>query len=112
MIPCILFLSKSGILYAGMFIVMILHELICYNPVNGHKAGESDVHDAGNETLCLAGKNRQSQEIVARRKKGKTAFLQRPFDILWSCPECYVIPWKSLSKKRRNSGGFTDRSKA
>ena len=35
----------------------------------------------------------QSQAIVARRKKGKTAFLQRLFNILWSCPETGVIPF-------------------
>ncbi|HPV95494.1 MAG TPA: hypothetical protein PLS99_06485, partial [Thermotogota bacterium] len=35
----------------------------------------------------------QSQAIVARRKKGKTAFLQRLFNILWSCSESKVIPF-------------------
>ncbi|HOD90083.1 MAG TPA: hypothetical protein P5321_01385 [Thermotogota bacterium] len=35
----------------------------------------------------------QSQAIVARRKKGKTAFLQRLFNILWSCPDTGVIPF-------------------
>ena len=35
----------------------------------------------------------QSQAIVARRKKGKTAFLQRLFNILWSCPEKRVVPF-------------------
>ena len=35
----------------------------------------------------------QSQAIVARRKKGKTAFLQRLFNILWSCPEKKIIPF-------------------
>ena len=35
----------------------------------------------------------QSQAIVARRKKGKTAFLQRLFNILWSTPESGVIPF-------------------
>jgi len=35
----------------------------------------------------------QSQAIVARRKKGKTAFLQRLFNILWSCPETGVVPF-------------------
>ena len=35
----------------------------------------------------------QSQAIVARRKKGKTAFLQRLFNILWSCSENKVIPF-------------------
>ena len=34
-----------------------------------------------------------SQAIVARRKKGKTAFLQRLFNILWSCPDTGVIPF-------------------
>ena len=35
----------------------------------------------------------QSQAIVARRKKGKTAFLQRFFNILWSNPEGGIIPF-------------------
>jgi len=35
----------------------------------------------------------QSQAIVARRKKGKTAFLQRLFNILWSCPKKKIIPF-------------------
>ena len=35
----------------------------------------------------------QSQAIVARRKKGKTAFLQRYFNILWSCEESRIIPF-------------------
>ncbi|HNW48008.1 MAG TPA: hypothetical protein PKN02_11505, partial [Thermotogota bacterium] len=35
----------------------------------------------------------QSQAIVARRKKGKTAFLQRLFNILWSGPETGVVPF-------------------
>jgi len=35
----------------------------------------------------------QSQAVVARRKKGKTAFLQRLFNILWSCPESGVVPF-------------------
>jgi len=35
----------------------------------------------------------QSQAIVARRKKGKTAFLQRLFNILWSCLDTGVIPF-------------------
>jgi hypothetical protein len=34
----------------------------------------------------------QSQAIVARRKKGKTAFLQRLFNILWSQDKSHVIP--------------------
>ncbi|OQC28795.1 MAG: hypothetical protein BWX67_02237 [Thermotogae bacterium ADurb.Bin062] len=41
----------------------------------------------------LIGNMAQSQAIVARRKKGKTAFLQRLFNILWSCPESKVIPF-------------------
>ena len=41
----------------------------------------------------LIGNIAQSQAIVARRKKGKTAFLQRLFNILWSCPETGVIPF-------------------
>ncbi len=41
----------------------------------------------------LIGNIAQSQAIVARRKKGKTAFLQRLFNILWSCPETSVIPF-------------------
>ncbi|HPY48203.1 MAG TPA: ATP-binding protein, partial [Thermotogota bacterium] len=41
----------------------------------------------------LIGNMAQSQAIVARRKKGKTAFLQRLFNILWSCSECKVIPF-------------------
>ncbi|MBP6961212.1 MAG: hypothetical protein KBC39_07445 [Thermotogae bacterium] len=35
----------------------------------------------------------QSQAIVARRKKGKTAFLQRLFNTLWSAPESGIIPF-------------------
>ena len=35
----------------------------------------------------------QSQAIVARRKKGKTAFLQRLFNILWNAPESGIIPF-------------------
>ncbi len=35
----------------------------------------------------------QSQAIVARRKKGKTAFLQRLFNILWSVPESGIMPF-------------------
>ena len=35
----------------------------------------------------------QSQAVVARRKKGKTAFLQRFFNILWSCPDRGVVPF-------------------
>jgi len=35
----------------------------------------------------------QSQAIVARRKKGKTAFLQRLFNIFWSNPEGGIIPF-------------------
>jgi len=38
----------------------------------------------------------QSQAIVARRKKGKTAFLQRLFNILWSSPDRHVIPFYYL----------------
>ncbi|HOX65333.1 MAG TPA: hypothetical protein PLB79_05935, partial [Thermotogota bacterium] len=41
----------------------------------------------------LIGNIAQSQAIVARRKKGKTAFLQRLFNILWSCPETGVVPF-------------------
>jgi len=42
----------------GVFIVRFLNELICYNPVNTQKAGESDVYDAGNDNVRLAGANR------------------------------------------------------
>jgi len=35
----------------------------------------------------------QSQAIVARRKKGKTAFLQRLFNILWSREESQIVPF-------------------
>jgi len=35
----------------------------------------------------------QSQAIVARRKKGKTAFLQRLFNILWSQEESRIVPF-------------------
>ena len=35
----------------------------------------------------------QSQALLARRKKGKTAFLQRLFNILWSNPGAKVIPF-------------------
>ena len=35
----------------------------------------------------------QSQAIVARRKKGKTAFLQRLFNILWSQEENRIVPF-------------------
>jgi len=35
----------------------------------------------------------RSQAIVARRKKGKTAFLQRLFNIFWSSPDSNVIPF-------------------
>jgi len=35
----------------------------------------------------------QSQAIVARRKKGKTAFLQRLFNILWNCTGKRVVPF-------------------
>ena len=41
----------------------------------------------------LIGNIARSQAIVARRKKGKTAFLQRLFNILWSCPEKRVVPF-------------------
>jgi len=41
----------------------------------------------------LIGNIARSQAIVARRKKGKTAFLQRLFNILWSCPDTGVIPF-------------------
>jgi len=41
----------------------------------------------------LIGNMAQSQAIVARRKKGKTAFLQRLFNILWSCSGNKVIPF-------------------
>ena len=41
----------------------------------------------------LIGNIARSQAIVARRKKGKTAFLQRLFNILWSCSGSKVIPF-------------------
>ena len=41
----------------------------------------------------LMGNIARSQAIVARRKKGKTAFLQRLFNILWSKPTSGVIPF-------------------
>ena len=41
----------------------------------------------------LIGNMAQSQAIVARRKKGKTAFLQRLFNILWSCAGKRVVPF-------------------
>ncbi|HPE70399.1 MAG TPA: hypothetical protein PLF96_13845, partial [Thermotogota bacterium] len=34
-----------------------------------------------------------SQALLARRKKGKTAFLQRLFNIFWSQPEGNVVPF-------------------
>jgi hypothetical protein len=57
-IPLRFFLGgKSRVLCVKAFI-LILRELICYNPVNRIKAGESDVHDAGNDHICLTGTNR------------------------------------------------------
>ena len=35
----------------------------------------------------------QSQALLARRKKGKTAFLQRLYNIFWSQPEGNVVPF-------------------
>ena len=50
----------------------------------------------------------QSQAIVARRKKGKTAFLQRLFNILWSCPETGVIPFYfSIRETKTNLAEFS-----
>ncbi|HQQ66479.1 MAG TPA: hypothetical protein PLO55_10095, partial [Thermotogota bacterium] len=51
----------------------------------------------------------QSQAIVARRKKGKTAFLQRLFNILWSSPENNVIPfYYSVQDKPITQSGFAE----
>jgi len=51
----------------------------------------------------------QSQAIVARRKKGKTAFLQRLFNILWSSPENNVIPfYYSIQDKPITLSGFAE----
>ena len=49
----------------------------------------------------LMGNIARSQAIVARRKKGKTAFLQRLFNILWSCSESKVIPFYCAIQDRR-----------
>jgi len=50
----------------------------------------------------------QSQAVVARRKKGKTAFLQRFFNILWSCPNGGVIPfYYSIPEKATTLAGFS-----
>ncbi len=46
--------SPAGLGYLPAF----LSKLMCYNPVNATKAGESDVHDAGNDHVCFAGTNR------------------------------------------------------
>ena len=48
----------------------------------------------------LIGNIAQSQAIVARRKKGKTAFLQRLFNILWSSPTSGVIPFYYVIQDR------------
>ena len=57
----------------GVFIVRFLNELICYNPVNTQKAGESDVYDVGNDNVRLAGANRQHQSL--RRTKERVRLL-------------------------------------
>ncbi len=51
----------------------------------------------------------KSQAIVARRKKGKTAFLQRLFNILWSSPVSNVIPfYYSIQDKPITLSGFAE----
>ncbi|HRW93971.1 MAG TPA: hypothetical protein P5560_13545, partial [Thermotogota bacterium] len=50
----------------------------------------------------------QSQALLARRKKGKTAFLQRLFNILWSQPEGGVIPFYfSIPESKTPLGHFS-----
>ena len=51
----------------------------------------------------------KSQAIVARRKKGKTAFLQRLFNILWSNPTSGVIPfYYGIQDKPVTLAGFAE----
>ena len=51
------------------FLPAFLSELMCYNPVNATKAGESDVHDAGNDHVCFAGTNRQHQSLCRTEER-------------------------------------------
>ena len=49
----------------------------------------------------------QSQAILARRKKGKTAFLQRYFNLLWSNEGSKIIPfYYSIQEKNMTLAEF------
>ncbi|HPE70545.1 MAG TPA: hypothetical protein PLF96_14605, partial [Thermotogota bacterium] len=49
-----------------------------------------------------------SQALLARRKKGKTAFLQRLFNIFWSQPQGNVVPFFfSLPEKKKTLASFS-----
>ena len=49
-----------------------------------------------------------SQALLARRKKGKTAFLQRLFNIFWSQPEGNVVPFfLTIPEKKTTLADFS-----